>query len=1827
MSPPLEEAWPDDPAAEDVWPDDPVAGVSEAFSQVDETDRKQEEAFLRYQAANVDSANSARIAEARQYWVAKPHYELDYIVKNLEKVRDEARAENIPWDVVRAEHPVLAKYIRDSTTATLALQDSAALTGWQRIIGGFGTVLGPDGKPDEKWVWSPTVQVAIDAFRKNLPATLAGTAQMIADIREANRTAFYSDEALKSLKLSSEEKKSSLRFASEFWAKTASRLSRDTTSTRDYRGPVLEGNRVGRAVESGLSYVAEATPIILASAATGGAAAAGLEGTAAVSAATRAMFWLNTAYAAPDIYTSTKEKTDSTAAALGFTAVGAPILGKLGSFSPLNNAVGASLYRTVELGVGRAAVKALESRSWGQLISVAAKKGGLDYVAGILANTAQGAASAVIDESASVWAGGEFNQEAVERAAQRGFQDGTRAIFLSMYGTGHSLVRDVGQMSRAKNMADNLDRLVDSVQKSKSALEDPALHEEILKDIASQPGGDSALHLPIDKLQDLLQSQGFDPRAVVAEVYGDSGAAYDAALQNHVQFLEIPIEKTHKVVKSKVLSEFVQMEGTLDSEIMSRSEAVKFSDEFNEALKAGLKEKPDQMSPEDVGVFTALKEFAKSDEAVAQQMFGTLRAIQAHHPELTLSQIYDATWGDGGLYGPPGQPSTLKVDQILESGSRESGVADVKPEVQKLMDEEGSAEYASLADLAKAVAKERLESVLKPDFKGKPKNFIETERARFETEAVQKLKSDPNQRVLHFFETGELWGDASNREILLGDDGQPLRLLAAEVDALAGAGTAELLKQRRSKLITNNPDKSADVNIAAQLLGFESADPVLGEQSAGLRLINGLLSALPENQFVGEYTKLRVDELHRSSLLDDPRALVEKVLDSVHNEKAALKVLKEYRAIAGKLDPAYQARSLMTPEMWEARAKRILDNRTIKDLKPSVFSRAAKYASGRAINALSEKNYSRAFDATEAQLLNHYLYKESRARSERLNTLWDKVVFEAKGKEWRGQLGLASETYRNLNDELLKALGVTESPLGLDPSVLDNFVRESEAFGQIPEQMDVELLRDVLKSGATWEKLTFSEAEKVTESLALIRKMAEERNVIRLGTEKFNYETRAGEILSELRFDPGVKPELRLNKNNKGRLERFRTIKDSLSESWTDVPTLFEITGSNKFTDTVLGGYYDARAAERSLTKELVAPYLDLFEKFTGTKASKARFNEVLPRLNEMLKSDRITFKQPLTRGSLLNMLGWMGTESGRNKLLTAFGWTPEKVFNAAGEFLTPAEINTLQEIFDFNDKVIWPKVEEKFKAINGLPPRKELALGFQINFADGSKAEFRGGFMPVRWDLEAGKSPSGVTERAQVQMTADNLSYNRVATFKNYLKARTKYVGVPDLDWGSMPSHINEVVHDLAYDNFIHNSARLLTDQRISDALTQRAGPERIKQLKAFIAHVARGQETVVPSHLKGVVDATGWARNKITLSTMAYNVSNAVADFAQPLRVAIKGDVKASELGAALTTSLVAGKATRDFALVNSEVMRYRADNDYQVLRDALTETTQERKGLRRLTEPMGQYAFFFHHTVDNMVSTLLWTAKYNQELKASKGNHAEAVKRADKMVELVMPTQDKNLRASLIRDTKGIGSVLMLMSWNSKLHSIRRQELQKIADMWEVNPPQTYLDKVGTAGMTVIGYAKIAAMMAVPAMVEAILMGRGPDDDETTEQWIARQALQSQYNMYPGVSEIMDIVISGLDLPKAARRVNPLTSPVISFAERIHDRLGRLADSDKDGYAKAAALAELLMLGTDVPGSGQVSKTGEYAARLLGGDVNPRDVGDVAKGLVYGTPRELR
>jgi GGDEF domain-containing protein len=1287
-------------------------------------------------------------------------------------------------------------------------------------------------------------------------------------------------------------------------------------------------------------------------------------------------------------------------------------------------------------------------------------------------------------------------------------------------------------------------------------------------------GGDGVRPGPgVDKgPTSLQQTKGEDPRG-------------------RVEILKNGAERAYRVVLGKKadLSTYLHEQGHIYLDVMERlsdrTDATQQIKNDIETIRRELGATPGKPLVEQVDVHEkfarSFEQYLRTGEAPSRNLAGAFRSFM-----LWLKNIYKTARQLNADVSPALSDvfdRLLATDDEIEQAHQKMGGGPMfaTHEEMGVSPEEFQA-YLEKEAKARSTTETKARLRVLKDQARQTETWWKTEEAALARSAAEEFEARPDVRAERYLKTGVL--QFENGTQVFGDG--PRKLSREAVRRMGGdaalAGLAEHLSDNGL-----NPD---DV---AEHFGYPT----------GRALIDALLAVPADGQAWAQATAAeRMRERHPDVLeqREELRAIVAKGL---HGDYTADRLIAEVKALEAKTNPdvVNAAGKAMPVEsqrrIYELAAKDIVARKTLRKLDAGTARRAEQMASRKALIASAKGNYAQALVHKRQQVLNFYVARELiQAREER--DALESTAADLRKLDARKKLGKASPTYRDGVDGILEAVGLKPpSARETPPASLSDVVSLMESDAQTVG-FDTDEVGRILADPKDWKDLTVAQAREVHGALKQIQQAARNRSTAIIDGRRQDRDQIIAQLLTE-----AIK-----NEPSKGQIpssESAATITQRLTSAWT------ALDGSLLKPETMagwLGGgsensawfraivkpLQDAKAREVDLLNKTVRPVTEAFEHMP--KSVRASLNDKIDGAKlfpgHAVKSGQ-NIAPPSRRFELLMMALNMGNESNAKRLTEGRGISENQVLKAIDDTLTKEEMDWVQSVWSASDSM-WHEASALEERDSGIAPEKIPARPLVTKFGT-----YPGGYFPAIYDRRV--EHAGERQVANAVAALMDPSFTRGDTARSHLKGRVdNFAGALSLEPSSIPRHLAQVAHDIAFREAVKSVGGLLLDPEMQATMKDRLGDGRAKHFVQWVKDVGQMRGVEGFTHSGMLLRMTRQIRANTVIAALGYAVPNMIEDTSNLVAAIPRTDLRTKHLAAAVAEFMTSPRDVSAMAHEKSGELRTRREQFQRELQHQVGGMVKSGPFARGPLEAVRHHAFALMEMSDHATSTPIWVGAYRQTL-ADTGNEQAAITHADAVVRKVFPSHSAVDLAGILRDKGFVGTSLTFYGFLSTYYN----GLRDIGHAFS----RKSLGEQARVGGRLIGY-----MVAVAALSE-LLRGRGREPDEDWGQWFLRKMLASGLTSVPYGGDVANY-FEGQMLGK---KTNPRVTSLVSTASQVAGALMDLG-SDKDIDRKVAGLVQSLGPVVGLPAA-QPVRTGRYLYDVSTRARQPADPLEFLSGVIYG------
>jgi len=651
--------------------------------------------------------------------------------------------------------------------------------------------------------------------------------------------------------------------------------------------------------------------------------------------------------------------------------------------------------------------------------------------------------------------------------------------------------------------------------------------------------------------------------------------------------------------------------------------------------------------------------------------------------------------------------------------------------------------------------------------------------------------------------------------------------------------------ERLSKLRMTSDERGIDPDIVAETFGFTSGD----------HLIKELASAQAPKEVIAE----QVDQimLERYGDITSDEALNRAADEAVHNEIRARVVATELRALekAGRAGP----RSTVAVMAKAAKdyAYQIIARQRVRDLRPGQYSaaqarsaRLAKQAMGKSVQevAMHKRN----------ELINTYATRAAYDAQAEVKAM------QAYFRKFDKRIKSIDAGYQDQIDQMLERFdfkNVSLKQIDKRKSFAAWYAEQEDAGN--PPDVPEGLLNE--SRAQSFKDMTVEELRGLRDTVKQIEHMGRLKNKLLLAKGARDFDAIADDITGSIIANGGEARAVQLEGPNPvmdwfaGAAAAHRKLASLIRQmdGNKDSGPMYENMGRAM---NERGTMEDVMVEKATIElQNLYAPLLKMRGGITGYK-SKIYIPEI---------------GDSLTRGGRLAVaLNW-GNEANRQRVMDGDKWSQAQV-QAILKTLSAQELQFVNNVWAYIDSY-WDDIAAKEKRLTGVEPEKVDALPFETISSDGTTVQMRGGYYPLKYDTDR-SDRADTQEAAQAAKEMMEGVTTRATTRRGHTKERLKEVKrAVRKDLNVITQHVTQVIHDLAWHEWLIDTNKILKDERIVSAIRDHYGPRVLKTMRDDVMGIATAD--VAPQ--TDIDKALLRLRSNVSRATMGASLTTA---FLQP-------------------------------------------------------------------------------------------------------------------------------------------------------------------------------------------------------------------------------------------------------------------------------------------------------------------------------------------------------
>lgn len=868
-------------------------------------------------------------------------------------------------------------------------------------------------------------------------------------------------------------------------------------------------------------------------------------------------------------------------------------------------------------------------------------------------------------------------------------------------------------------------------------------------------------------------------------------------------------------------------------------------------------------------------------------------------------------------------------------------------------------------------------------------------------------------------------------------------------------------------------------DLVSDLILNEDGEPVF---TGGEDLIRALTEAQPPQEAIEETAYLNV--LAEKGEVPTQADFEEAADLAAHSEIRQRIIAAEFKALSKATGAANLIRKAASVYAQEK-----VEQIKVRDLRPSVYTRAEAKAAKASQDAFRKGDIPTAATQKRNQLLQNSMAREVLKAREEMETArkylskFNRVV-KSIDIEYREQIEALLESVELSNAPSLKDLDRRTSLL--------EFVKKMEEQGRA-HNIDAEYIAEI-QAKRNYREMTVEEMRVLVDTVKGIEHLGRLKNKMLTARDKRTYQEIRDNIVESIREN--ARDHDKRTSTAANNIERVEDGFSGFMWGHIKISSIARILDGGKdggaFWNYFIRPINEAADREATMTAEAA----EKLEEILKPLNDKLGFKEYWSKGKEYIGLGR------LNRRQLFAIALNMGNDGNIQRLLSGGhgnmrDWKLDHVLGALQD-LTKAEWEAVQKVWDMFESYR-PQIAELERKVVGTEPQWVEPKPLTVRTADGEQVSLRGGYYPVKYDstsTQAAESGNALADIEDIKSAAKMAANTR----HNFTKDRAEAVKNRPLllDLSVTYNGLNEIIHDITHREAVIDAARLLKSSSIDKAIRETLGAQAKRQLNAALEDIARGNSAPV----KGSDKWTGILRQNVSMTGLGFNVVSAAVQVTGfiPAIARLGGKYAWAGLSQYTTHPI---KATRT-AMEQSEFMRNRGNTRLREIREVAATIN----GAGKIRKFLNKYSYWLMMKMQQVVDTAIWHGALAKAMDSGKDLDT-AVKLADQTV----------------LDTQGGGQIKDLSEFE------RGSNTQKLFTVFYAYM-NTALNQGFVEAKTQKSKAKLAAdlMMiyviptALTAMMKSALIPG--DDDEDLAKKLAKEQISFLLGLFVGGRELAQL-----------------------------------------------------------------------------------------------------
>lgn len=760
-------------------------------------------------------------------------------------------------------------------------------------------------------------------------------------------------------------------------------------------------------------------------------------------------------------------------------------------------------------------------------------------------------------------------------------------------------------------------------------------------------------------------------------------------------------------------------------------------------------------------------------------------------------------------------------------------------------------------------------------------------------------------------------------------------------------------------------------DLVSDLILNEDGEPVF---SGGEDLIRALTEAKPPQEAIEETAYLNI--LAEKGEVPTQADFEEAADLAAHSEIRQRVIAAEFKA----LSKATGAASLIR-KAASVYAQEKVEQIKVRDLRPSVYTRAEAKAAKASMEAFRKGDIPTAATQKRNQLLQNSMAREVLKAREEMETArkylgkFNRVV-KSIDIEYREQIEALLESVELSNAPSLKDLDKRTSLL--------QFVKKMEEQGRA-HNIDAEYIAEI-QAKRNYREMTVEKMRVLVDTVKGIEHLGRLENKMLTARDKRTYQEIRDNIVESIKENARTHDKRTSTAANN--IERLEDGFSGFMWGHIKISSIARILDGGK--DAGAFWNYFIRPINEAADREA-----------TMTAETAQKLEEILKPLNDNLthreywrSAEYQIGGQKFTRRQLFAIALNLGNEGNIQRLLSGGhgsvrNWNMAEVMDAM-QNLTSKEWQAVQKVWDLFES-FRPQIAELERKVVGIEPQWVEAKPLTVRTADGEMLTLRGGYYPAKYDpastqaAESGNALSDIEDiKSAVKMAANtrhSFTKDRAAAVKNRPLL---------LDLSVTYNGLNEIIHDITHREAVIDAARLLKSSSIDKAIRETLGAQAKRQLNKALEDIARGNTAPV----EGLDKYSGLLRQNVSMTGLGFNVVSAAVQLTGFIPAVTRLGGKYAWAGLSQYTTHPI-KATQS-AMEQSEFMRNRGNTRLREIREVAATIN----GAGKIRKFLNKYSYWLMMKMQQVVDTAIWHGALAKAMDSGKDLDT-AIKLADQTV----------------------------------------------------------------------------------------------------------------------------------------------------------------------------------------------------------------------------------